>query len=785
MDIQQAYEQLYSVNAESALADSSTLLKTIKYALETPNWMELSKKTNMALLCVSKMLELSQSTSVFRIIWSIVDLSLINQLVSIASSQMAPPRLVSGSLNVLSQILINGVDTSASEAGSPLSLYGEMIFSEIKLNQGFFPCLIGRLVSTDYQLVVFTLLFTNALLAKIVIPLNGCNGLIFKKMRSSGLFNNASIAIENRLLVTSFGPQIRDLQILLKEVMGLYADRPIDVADVNDPDSTTPQANLVKHMENLLIQLIGKNTATDNGAELSYGNNFGQVMEKTINWESLCVGSLNDALGLFNDSIMYSGLLDFYDFLHEDVIVFRKLFLEQIAFGDKQAYFPIIHASIAISKMLYRKFRLNNLVTGQERIDLLQGKSASLSMTMKQFDNNSASISGSFQNGLHRVPTSSSSVMSVSTTGSNVEDELLRKNQIDPLFFDFAQLHAILVTSLISLWKESNAQIQDFDNLMKLLELQYDQVVKYRGENDFDDEPVLHIDTFSAKLDALSYTKLREIQFELLNKEYTASWDTQIESMKEQFYRESFDFVKKQRISSLLYGDFFLIDSPLTPSNKAAAALPPPPSPVDSSAASLISTPTLNSDISNPIALTPVPTNSTSANASITDRFVYVILSPTRKTLHYDRFVSKPAQVPVIEELKRVIDLSNISKVISQPLVVNKNDEAENNRVHLTSRIHYNKISIFGKGARENVLLSFHSDTPELASEWTDGLQMLLNKPWQFDNTKEYIDMFTDLRIDTQLLNIDSKDVDFVLENPVDSVLTLPRDDISRDFFYN
>jgi engulfment/cell motility protein 1 len=276
------------------------------------------------------------------------------------------------------------------------------------------------------------------------------------------------------------------------------------------------------------------------------------------------------------------------------------------------------------------------------------------------------------------------------------------------------------------------------------------------------------------ELTLFEYLRLRDLQMEILEQSYESAWGNHLKQVREELKSEAFQFVKEQRIRCLLHGAWF------------------------------------------PVTVAPRTENGTTQQKeqkktqAHSTAWRYVRLSHNRRYLHYCDYEMETAYEPKLEELPeksklciflwspesllicfflQIVDLSIVSSVVSNVVPASIVSNSSTNTLTQASKLGSTKITIHGypphdspdrKHAREVVLLTLHPQTHSVASEWLDGLLMLLNQQPITSETSKLINLVTNYGLKIRLLNVRYTD-DFHT-NPPD----LPsREGVDDDYYYS
>lgn len=600
----------------------------------------------------------------------------------------------------------------------------------IQTTENFVDALISRLLSSNVQIIHNALQLINTLILSFAIANTHLASQLFEDFRDAGLLRNVAQLFENKPLAASCSPQLYDLQEIVRAVFHQNCE-------INVDTSISLHRKSLKQVEIMLTALVGATPA-------------GQ-----IDWQRAGLTDGQDPVAEFNSSLKWSGIQDFSDVLSQDDMLFKKMYLEHLAFAAPSSRFPLIQASLAVSEILSDIFGIKEHNLSQEYFNSVpeslipppfiqsqngtgmqqdpfsfgpkhQPSTSMLSPTSSS-DLASSAAASSNNNG-----NSSSTVTTTTTNGSNsgaagnssVESELAKLGKLRPLIFEWSTLLSAGIINFLRLWISSNAQVEDFDNIKEVVKILFRQAIP---DNDFS---TVSVDSVVTKLDTLSYSDIRAIQLRNIEEDLNHNWGYEIRSLHNQFHQESYDFVKEQRIRLLLRGEWFYIDNPTKPASST--------------------TPSGRGSLSN---------NSSGGVAAPTSRRYFVVLSPSLNTLHYSEYPQRLEEFPSADALSRTIDLTAISKVVVTSLSPTAPTRKNKLRVSLFSRTNYSRISLIFSGSREGASLTFYTDTPEKAAAWGDGLLMLKNKPYQSSETKKYIEMFAETKLRLQMLQVTPSDL--------------------------
>ncbi|KAI9847198.1 MAG: hypothetical protein M1837_003062 [Sclerophora amabilis] len=302
-----------------------------------------------------------------------------------------------------------------------------------------------------------------------------------------------------------------------------------------------------------------------------------------------------------------------------------------------------------------------------------------------------------------------------------------------PLLLQWSRLHTAGLLAFFRLWKSTGAEIEEFDKVMDLVRILVEQVVGQASRTK-------NVQEVEEELGNFGYQRLRELQMELLELTYEDAWGHHLRQVREELRHEALQFVKEQRIRCLLEGTWF-----------------------------------------------PTAVGYPAANGG---SWRFVRLSHNRRYLHYADFETQ-CDRPELDALAQTIDLSIVSSVESN---VSKRSVASSitsdSSTSTVKKSHpapfpssTTKITIHGRlpsstmtsttsasasasGASEQILLQLSPTTHSIASEWVDGLLMLLNQQPITNETQQLIRLIGDYGLKIRLLNVRFDDAIYARDEP-------------------
>ncbi|KAL5378272.1 hypothetical protein DPSP01_009205 [Paraphaeosphaeria sporulosa] len=320
-----------------------------------------------------------------------------------------------------------------------------------------------------------------------------------------------------------------------------------------------------------------------------------------------------------------------------------------------------------------------------------------------------------------------------------------------PLLLHWSRLHTSGLNAFIRLWKAAGAQLDDFEKIEELVRILTEQVVGQAPRTK-------EIKDVEEELAEYDIQRLRELQMELLELTYEDAWGHHLRQVRDELSHEALQFVKEQRIRCLLQGAWF----PQTMNYSTEAG----------------------------------PVTSKTLNRTVPSLWRFVRLSHNRRYLHFSDFDERLPTEPRLDALQDKIDLSIVSSVVSNVSASAPSTSSSDSTLkdagqantstkitihgYLPSTSHSRQKSDDSKGTqKESVLLQLHPQSHTLASEWLDGLLMLLNQQPITADTNKLVNLIGSYGLKIRLLNVRFEDVG--MEEPI-----LPsREGLDDEYYYD
>ena len=327
-----------------------------------------------------------------------------------------------------------------------------------------------------------------------------------------------------------------------------------------------------------------------------------------------------------------------------------------------------------------------------------------------------------------------------------------------PLLLHWSRLHVAGLNAFFRLWKATGAELEDFTKILELVRILVESIVggasRTKDVQDVEEE-----------LADFEYQRLRELQMELLELSYEDAWGQHLRQVRDELQHEALQFVKEQRIRCLLQGAWF----PMGLGYKTEHG----------------------------------PVTKQDLKRSIPSSYRYVQLSHNRRYLHYADFDNMGDDRLDLDALPEKIDLSLVSSVVSN---VSASSDSVSDASTLKSLPHAfptTKITIHGilptpadstsgggqshsrqtsksTPQKEIVLLTLYPQSHSVASEWLDGLLMLLNQQPITAETSKLVNLVSNYGLKIRLLNVRFDDAAFLGETPA----VPSREGLDEDYYY-
>ncbi|CAO1631530.1 unnamed protein product [Parajaminaea phylloscopi] len=319
--------------------------------------------------------------------------------------------------------------------------------------------------------------------------------------------------------------------------------------------------------------------------------------------------------------------------------------------------------------------------------------------------------------------------------------------QFMPFLLFFSRVHHLAVRFFFRMWADSGAATSDFPKVAALVRSQINEGLSDEGNKGWLDLERVFLES--------EYRSVRERQMKELESEDDLASKPAVRSLRARLYRESFEFVRQQRLRCLLDGAWFRVALATRLASTAASQGGRARSGTVSSA-------------TGPAA---------AAQALSAKPWRFYRLSPNRRFLHYCE-AADPSAVHVrsgLDDLPERIDLAQVTDIAIQSAtaVVGLGTD-------LTGSTDLNKQSFSLLLSSDSSLADLVAMSPAQYSEWVDGLSMLQGEGANVHTaqTADYIQTLSDIALKVKLLDLTGEKID------VPATVPAPGLPSSLDFFF-
>lgn len=319
-----------------------------------------------------------------------------------------------------------------------------------------------------------------------------------------------------------------------------------------------------------------------------------------------------------------------------------------------------------------------------------------------------------------------------------------------PFLLFFSRVHHLAVRFFFRMWTDSGAATTDFSRVAALVRSQIKEALSDEPNKSWYDLEHTFLES--------EYRSVRDRQMKELELEDDLMSKPSIRSLRARFYRESYEFVRQQRIQRLLAGAWFRVAS-------------------NTRFVSATSSAGVSSGRGPSGSLSSATGTSALRQASHNKPWRFYRLGPSRRFLHYCE-ASDPSTVHVrsgLDDLPERIDLAQVTDIAIQSAtaVAGLNGDYSN-----TAELLKQSFSLLH--SPDSSLADFVASSAAQYSEWVDGLSMLQGESANVhtSQTADYIQALSDIALKIKLLDLTGERVDIPAAVPPPSLPT------SLDFFF-
>jgi engulfment/cell motility protein 1 len=662
------------------------------------NTLAYSLQSLSRLLEVDMGWEIFESTGAGELVERVVELIVTHPLVNI----------LRGAMSILVAV-VSHPQTSRDAIRIPGAFGFRALKPAVAVYPQFFEMVVSQLNSADHALCANALMLLNALM-RDAITNDGNSGKspgaveewpkFIKRLQDLGVIKSVYSLMQSSALQDLAHPLL-EYQALTKLLLVKWREVPVDLEKQEHRRglkglhlASAPEKKEAARPSTSRAESI--DYGTEGQGDLPDTSKKGSKKHNPEKWRRL--GFQTESPAFEFDATGFLGMMDLTDYVRRHEDGFQKLLLEQ---SSKPLYerCPVARASLAVTAILYEHFDVDTS-------DIEDAKNYLVLDGMKNYD------------------------------------KIFR-----PLLLQWPRLHTASLHAFFRLWKSTGAEQTDFEKVAELVRILVEQVVgqspRTRDVHEVEEE-----------LAEFEYSRLRELQMEVLELTFEDEWGQHLLQVRDELKHEALQFVKEQRIRSLLQGAWF----PKTPSQR---------------------------DDENKYQST---------------LWRYVKLSRNRRYLHYAEFESQLKHDPSLEVLNEKIDLSTISSVVSNVSAPQddwtsiSSSSTVKSPSHAPKQLSTTRITIntyirrddksksLSEEKTERPLLTLMPPTHSLASEWLDGLLMLLNQAPITAETNKLVSLVSEYGLKIRLLNVR---LDDGYVGPLEGAGIVPsREGLDDDYYY-
>ncbi|PHH50345.1 hypothetical protein CFIMG_007433RA00001 [Ceratocystis fimbriata CBS 114723] len=699
-----------------------------------------------ALQSLSRLLEVDMGWDIFNgphasdLIERIVELIVMNPLVNI----------LRGAMSIL--VALVGHSRPNTSSYSEITFGFRALKPAVAVHPQFFELVVQQLQSADHMLCANSLQLINALIRDSImvdgndsaVPLEDWLKFI-RRLQDLGLFKSVFNLMQSSALQDLAHPLL-EFQSLVKVLSRKW--RQITV-DQERPEHRRALKSI--HLSSApgryqSISNSSKDESVDDRQDKERGRKHNPSKWRRLGFETENPAPEFEFCG-------YLGLMDLADYVKKNEDGFQKLLLEQSS-RPLHERIPVARASMAVSIILYDHFEVDK--------DLDEPKS-------------------------HQ------------SLDANKMDEKLFK----PLILQWSRMHTAGLHAFFRLWKATGAVRADFDKVAELVRILIEQVIGQATRT----KTVVEVEE---ELQEFECTRLRALQMELLELSFEDNWGQHLYQVREELRNEALQFVKEQRIRCLLQGAWFTRPTPKRDYPRSNTANSTSQSAQSAQNGSMGNGSNSEVDgLGGGVRKRPLYTATP---------WRFARLSHNRRFLHYADFAERTPHDPTLDDLSQKIDLSTISSVVSNVSSTSNADGTEDHgemgsvtptpaNKNSTSHGSSSSASLLQNGVASNTNNKAHKitinsfDGPDgdrhpdekavlvlyplhqsAASEWLDGLLLLLHQTPITAETDKLVNMVSDYGLKIRLLNVN---LETSYSRPAPGMGVVPsREGLNEDYYF-
>lgn len=300
-----------------------------------------------------------------------------------------------------------------------------------------------------------------------------------------------------------------------------------------------------------------------------------------------------------------------------------------------------------------------------------------------------------------------------------------------PFLLSFNKVHYLALRFFLRMWNESGAATSDFPRVSALVRSQVNEALGKQEETSR-----TWIDLEDAFLNS-EYRNVRDRQMKELEMDEDYNSKSSIRNLRGRIYRESYEFVRQQRIQCLLEGAWFRN---------------PPTHPASGNGTKMRRGSTSTVETSQ----TALASMGNGALAS-SKPWRFYRLAPNKKYLYFCDSTERFAVRGGLDDLPERIDLSLLTDVTHHGGASETNGKAS-----ATGKSGARELSLSLMQSPDACLAEMQALNASQFSEWTDGLNMLRGEGGVVSTreTADLINMLTEIGIKVKLLDLTGEQIE-------------------------
>ena len=421
----------------------------------------------------------------------------------------------------------------------------------------FFPTLVSRLSSADHALCANSLQLINALMREAITSEGDADWPRFiRQLQDLGVIRAVHGLMQAGGALQDLAGPVLEFQALMKVLLRRWREVSVDTERPEHrramkaiysagklPDAPLPVVET--RAANGGAQSRSRSGTLDSAGALNgkLNNTTATKPPSTEKWRRLGFATEHPAAEFA--AVGFLGLMDLTDFIRRDEDGFRRLLAEQALQAPEQRC-PLARASIAVTTILYAYFEVDDAPSAGG------GAAAAIATVLATASGPQAAATAAAAAAAARLRADTK----LSSSSHGALEQLFQ-----PSFLQWSRLHSASITALLNLWQLTHAHRSDFSRLTSLIQTLIAHILGAATRTTPVDDLESRLRSAAADLPLL-----RRWQVADLDAAYERAWRAQLGVMRAELRHEALLFVKEQRIRCLLAGAWFAIREPKTES---------------------------------------------------------------------------------------------------------------------------------------------------------------------------------------------------------------------------